>query len=67
MLFKVEMCFKFDSFDAIFMITCMQTNYCKIVDAICVLTSATVNVKCREKHEAMNLSPCEFSSKVMTK
>lgn len=60
------MCFKFYAFGAIFMIICMQTNYCKIVGAKCVLTGATVNVKCREKHEAMKLSPCKFASKVMT-
>lgn len=43
------MCFKFEAFDAIFMIPCMQKNYYKVVDAICVLTGATVNVKHREK------------------
>lgn len=59
------MCFKFEAFDAIFMIPCMQKNYYKVVDAICVLTGATVNVKHREKHEAIGLSPCEFPSKVM--
>lgn len=58
------MCLKFDAFDAIFMRTCKQTNY-KIVDAICVLTGATVNVKRREKCEAMNLRACEFPSKVV--
>lgn len=56
------MYFRFDAFDAVFRITCMQANYYKIVDAMCVLTGATVNVKCREKHQAMNLSPCRFPS-----
>lgn len=59
------MCFKSDAFDAIFIITCKQTNYYEIVDAICVLAGATVNVKCREKYEAMNLGTCKFPSKAM--
>ena len=44
--FKAKMWFELYAFNAIFLITCLRTNYCKVVDAICVLAGITVNVKC---------------------